>query len=60
MRRKKKVKELEKRLKYCFDLLINLSLTVARLQKEHTSSEVLSCEDNSLSKDLNIKYSIVK
>ena len=55
MRRKKKIKKLERKLKYCFDLLINLSITVANLQKEK-----VKVDDNTLNNNLNIVYTIVK
>jgi hypothetical protein len=37
---KKKIKKLEKRLKYCFDLLVNLSMTVAALQAKCDIKEI--------------------
>ncbi len=59
MRKKKRIKVLEKRVRYCFDLLVNLSVTVAELQAK-VDSKGESLVDLTLNNHAKIVYDIVK
>lgn len=54
MRRKKKIKNLERKVSYLFDLLINLSIKVGELNKSNLGAAI------NKQNDVNSNYTIVK
>jgi len=54
MRRKKKIKNLERKVSYLFDLLINLSIKVGELNKSNLGATI------NKQNDVNFNYTIVK